>query len=540
MILVFNLDYRSSSLLYEKIFLRTLEQEGLKGTIQKENFSLKLFVESDSVEKLEAFSDVLSKELPHSIFLHDSKAEVVEEMPEEEYCLAQKRKVALAPCPSCLSKLKESYNIFQECEVCGYGANQEAKIAKDEIALSAKNIQEGKIVEINTFYGKYFVGTPSNICNTINFDIMVYDLATVEKYTANVEKHEITALGAIEKPTIKLKKKIKFTMDFEEVEAELLNFRLADDAILTLLMEELHSLGIDVIFITKDRIDANEELLLTPVIEELEPIEIVASPKDILVVRGNKGLPIIEIEEQSQNRTITAFNSVVQEHKLKEHHENIAGVNFAKEYLNNIIVYGQKYGLVEYLAFNFEFNSIADIFSQIEADEKGAKLLSNYKAKFPEHCEAIASIEFEESRFNLYKLWGVVAIVLDLVKTDDPIKAAMKLEENALVFLGDKGPRIDYKLKNIDGKVHFDPLMTIRTAMSFRLAGVDSLGLSYGVIESFLEFIANELDELKQNMGVTAIVATGSLLANKKVFSKFSQEISVNHEIYFNNEMVLL
>ncbi len=128
-------------------------------------------------------------------------------------------------------------------------------------------------------------------------------------------------------------------------------------------------------------------------------------------------------------------------------------------------------------------------------------------------------------------------MVLDFAKTDDPVEAAGILEESAMSFLGTRGPRIDYKLLSIDGKVHLDPLMTIRTAMSFKLAGIDQLTLCYGVIESFLEFIANELDEVKQSMDITAVAATGSLLGNKHLFSKMSKEIVVNHPIYFNNEL---
>lgn len=208
------------------------------------------------------------------------------------------------------------------------------------------------------------------------------------------------------------------------------------------------------------------------------------------------------------------------------------------DYQNNILVYGKKYGLIKYLSLNFEFSSIKNIFEQIiNSDENGASLVKNYKNRFPEHFDEISKIKFENSEFNIFKLWGIVSIVLNYSNTKDPFEAAKTLEKNALSFLGKKGPRIDYKLQNRDKKVYLDPLMTIRTAMSFRLAGVDPLMLSYGVIESFLEFIANELDELKQSMNTTAITAAGSLLSNKHIFSKMSKEISINHDIYFNNEL---
>ena len=226
---------------------------------------------------------------------------------------------------------------------------------------------------------------------------------------------------------------------------------------------------------------------------------------------------------------------------IKEHHledEVVAGINLSKRYKNNMMAYGKKFGTLEYLSFGFEFSSIEEIFERIVAtNETGVKIVENYQKKFPEHFEKISKISFENKNFNLYTLWGIVAIILDFAQTEEPLEAAKVLEVNTMTFLGEKGPRIDYKLLNIDNKVYLDPLMTIRTAMSFKLAGVDPLTLSYGVIESFLEFIANELDEMKQNMGITAVVVTGSLLGNKHIFSKMSKEISVNHNIYFNNQL---
>ncbi len=540
MILEFKLDYRSSSLVYEKIFLRTLKDLSLEGRIVKEHFILKLYVEAEEADALEEFASKFSLSLPHSIFLHATEAAVVEAMPQESYTISEQGKLPLPFCPQCLSEVMDGddanyYNIFTECEVCGYGIDGKKRSYKEEFEKTADLIKEGKVVELNTFYGKYFVGLPAKVCNDISFDIIAYDLATVEKY-AYVEKHEITALGAIEKPLVKLKKKMNFTMDFEEIEAELIRFKISDDFILHLLMEELHKIGIDVIFISNEKIETRESLLLVELKEELEPIEVVVSENDLAIVRGEKGLPSFPVSSETVTPSIGSFYSVIKEHQLND--ENIAGVNLSKEHQNNILVYGKKYGMVEYLSLNFQFDSMQNIFEQIiSTNETGKKIVHNYKNAFPEHFDEIYGITFENREFNMYKLWGVVAIVLGFAKTDDPLEAAKILEESAMSFLGAKGPRIDYKLLNLEGKVHLDPLMTIRTAMSFKLADIDQLTLCYGVIESFLEFIANELDEVKQNMGITAVAVTGSLLGNKHLFSKMSKEIAVNHTIYFNNEL---
>jgi hypothetical protein len=540
MILEFDLDYKSSSLVYEKIFLRSLQECNLHGKIIKEHFDLKLYVESDELEKLEEFATYFSSQLPHSIFLHKYDAKIVDEIPEAEYTLPSQEKLPLPFCPKCLGEVMDSensnyYNIFTECDVCGYGISGENRSYKSEFEKIANDIKDGKTIELNTFYGKYYVAIPSKICNSISFDIIVYDLATIQKY-ANVEEYELKALASFEKPLVRLKKKLSFSVDFEDVETDLIRFKLPDDFILHLLMEELHKIGIDTVFITKDEIESQEKLILVDFKDEQEPIEVVVSEKDIAIVSGTKGLPEFSINSEEVNPALGSFFSVIKEHNLND--ENIAGVYLSREYQNNILVYGKKYGVIQYLSLNFEFSSMKNIFEQIiDSDENGVSLVNNYKNKFSEHFNYISEIKFENSEFNIFKLWGVVSMILDYSKSKDPFEAAKVLEKNALSFLGKKGPRIDYKLQNKDKKVYLDPLMTIRTAMSFRLAGIDPLMLSYGVLESFLEFIANELDELKQSMNTTAITVSGSLLSNKHIFSKMSKEISINHDIYFNNEL---
>jgi len=108
---------------------------------------------------------------------------------------------------------------------------------------------------------------------------------------------------------------------------------------------------------------------------------------------------------------------------------------------------------------------------------------------------------------------------------------------HARCFAGAKGPRIDYKLYSKEGKPYLDPLMTVRTAMSFKLAGVDPQTLSFGVIESFCEFLGNEADQLSQSMDVGAFVLTGSLLSERQIMAKLSREIGGNHALYCNVEL---
>ncbi|MCK9490646.1 MAG: hydrogenase [Sulfurimonas sp.] len=541
MILEFSFNYLSSSLIYEKIILRTLGNFALDYKMLRDKDELFLYVEG-SDDELEAFAQKLSLELPHSIFLYATDAKIVEIMPEQEaLVLDNKPKLSMPFCPKCLAEVmdesdKNYYNIFHECEVCGYDEGGESRSYKEELTEIAKEIGEGSSVSINTFYGKYLVGKLDKNCSAKEFDIISYDLGTIAKYT-NATNSEIAALGAIEKPLIKLKTNVKFKMDFEDVTKELIRFKMPDDLVLHLLLCELNKLGIDLIFISKDEVANKKKFELVEQAKKQEPIEIVVGDNHLAIVSGQKGLPYENLkEDRALVPYIGAFFSVIKEHKLEE--KTVAGINLSKDYHNNILIYSKKFGMIEYLSFKFNFDSIEDVFNKITAsDESGKKLVENFKNSNPEHFNEIRGIVFEKQEFNVYKLWGIVAIVLGLTKEKKPFNAAKVIEENATLFLGTKGPRIDYKPKRIDSKVYLDPLMCIRTAMSFKLAKIDDLTLCFGVIESFVEFLSSVLDEIKDEMKSDAVVVTGSLLQNRGLFSKLAKEASANHKVYFNKEL---
>ena len=103
--------------------------------------------------------------------------------------------------------------------------------------------------------------------------------------------------------------------------------------------------------------------------------------------------------------------------------------------------------MVEYLVLDFNFGSMQEIFESIRtSNANGKKLIENYQKTFSEHFASISQIIFKQDRFTIYGLWGIAALVLGLTKNNDLILAGNMLEEKALSFLGERGPRIDYKL----------------------------------------------------------------------------------------------
>ena len=109
MILEFSFTNLSTSLVLEKILLKILNEHKLEGKLAKKDDKLSLFTISDSADKLEAFANALSSEIPHSIFLKGSDVKVVDSITEDEYKLIETEKRVMPYCPKCLKEFKEEF-----------------------------------------------------------------------------------------------------------------------------------------------------------------------------------------------------------------------------------------------------------------------------------------------------------------------------------------------------------------------------------------------------------------------------------------------
>ena len=541
MILEYQLDFRSNHRIYEKYFVKLLDKYNLEGKVLREGFISKLYVEINETQNFNNFLQEFSENIPHSIFLYNVKTEVIPEFPEtkERINFSFEKKEILPFCLNCLKTVfnkdsEDYYNIFTQCDICGYNISGDNRNYQKDFENIAKIIADNKKIKITTFYGNYILGKLENSLNDINFDILAYDYATIATYTHAID-YELKALAAIEKPFIKLKTNIKFKTEIEELQNELIRFKLPDDFILQLLMTELNKLNINMVFLTKDNLEFDEFInFLTPI--EQEPLEVVASPTNVLILKGNKSLPKTQNLNKSKIPSINAINSVIEEHNLTKKYKNFAGIYLSKKYKNIILVYGEKYGIKEYLLLEFKFNSITEILENIASSgESGKKLINNFKINYNDLYDKIKDIKFEKNIFNIYEVWGIFGIILGLANTTDIQEASKIMEKNTMLFLGDKAPRIDYKIVQRNGVTSIQIFKTLQTALSFKLAGIDDLSLSYGFIDSFVEFLSNELDDLKEYMNIEAVIVAGNLLENNKLFAKITREFSTNHKVYFNN-----
>lgn len=598
MILKFSFKIISTSLFFENFLLKELEENNLEGKLIKNKNQVDLFVKA-SQEELEEFADKLSQDVPVSLFLKDTKVEVVEEYPKENYELPSYPKRDFPFCPKCLKKAQKEFNPFVKCDVCGYNGEYSnlvyknfEKIIKNDNQNIFKNLANalvnGGIIKIKTFSGYRVVSllNEKNFKNISNdFEILSVDLNAINDLFA-LSKGEIIALGSFEKPILRLpvNQKIISQYDFFK-KVPNVKIRLSDDLILELICEEVKKMNESYILITKpdNSKKYNIELDFDGEVKELKTLEVmVLDDGTTLLVDGdrsiipkvNNGYEDIKLGALSQNyitinenNLITtyakgtkkstcdknftlregelsyeashgAFNSILAECNL--YNKTIIGAYFSKENSDKIMLNSPKFGLVDYISFDFKLpKDTNELFENIkQINETANKLVNNYLKAIPKSLNK--TFIYKDKISNIYKLWGIIAVLLGIQEDGNVEEGAQKILYFADSFAGRRGPRIDYKLKREDEKSKLNILKVIRTIMSFRLTQMDFPTLSFGILESFTEFISNLVDDIQSNYDVIdGVCFNGSLFQTRKLTNNFYKITKKNYKMYMNQEFVL-
>ncbi|WP_456470224.1 hypothetical protein [Caminibacter sp.] len=551
MILKFIFETPSNQGIIEKICIRVADSAGVKLGLSRDLNYIYAYVDGDE-GRIENFSRRLATELPLSIFLKSLNAEITEEFKDD-----LKREfpdISLPPCPKCLREVKDKnskhyYDIFHHCEVCGY------KVLKTDIENSKElfdNLKEklknGDKISIQTMNGAYEISSNLEEAETV----VAKDLASVAKYFMAFEG-DAKALASIEKPLVTLKTNLEFKKDYG-LSIPAYDVKLPDCMVLELLFD-----GLDLPLLGLKKTDNPEDLIFEVKTEEIPKAVVTDSiKKDILLYKGDRGIiPKFEnfIKEDiiGRHKDYVAFSENektildrIEKYKFNEFKEvkpafggffgvvnqwdlenkNIMGFCFYKEGESKIFINSPKFGLVEYIDFNFYFDNFEEIFSLIGAmNETGKKLIENFSKKRPELFEKALNVNIKNNKKGIYYLWGLIGIVLGFA--DNVEEAAIKLLKYANEAMTKKGPRIDYKLEGNN----LNPLWTIRTAMSFNLAGVDNYLISYGVIESFAEFLSNTYEQVNKESPLNGAVIVGDLFEGE-FLNKIYSYIEKNYPVF--------
>lgn len=537
MVLKFKFTYKSSDKTLVKFLDFASKQFDCSYKIYQELDFVFLFIQADE-KTLEEFSSKLSFYVPMSIFYYGVEVDVIENLPKEDSTSICDDKM-ISFCPTCLKEVEDEnsldfYNAFKSCEVCKsfenatfIFENEEIKSHKKLFEKLSQLINEDKKIKIKTLSGTFVFSKIKDIEN--HKELLVTNLENIN--TLIVENAtSIVALASIEKPQIEFKINEIYKLK-HSIKKEKIDLRFANDLTLHLLSIELKKLKID--FLNIEDENAKFDYFLDVKSSNNIFLDI---PK--IVCFDNKKLILNSISYPKKLDTVFSkfkqkdkaqFMTVLAENELFD--KSIINFYISSSNDDKISYYSQN-GLVDILEDLYLPTTIKEVFESIKKDTKGEKLLKNYQEKFKDDYEIALNTKIDFSKKSFFTYWQIAKIVLNF-KEDIVLNASNSLLE--------KGPRIDYKIfdnKKVFNR-KFDYLPLIKTAMSFKLAGVDEETISLGFIESFAHFIANEIDILHNTYELEGVSLCGDMFANIRFNQLVEKSITKNFKIYYNKEFVI-
>lgn len=143
--------------------------------------------------------------------------------------------------------------------------------------------------------------------------------------------------------------------------------------------------------------------------------------------------------------------------------------------------------------------------------EGSDRLIANVETKFPEMYALL--LEIERSDADLFE---ATAMILGLEE-----KSYTGVMKEALKFIGKGGLQIDTKVHDN----RFNHIAFLSSIISYKIAGVDSVYLSYSIFESFGDYFSELLNEIKGKTNAADIVLCGSYFAGQSLFSRLQRNL---------------
>jgi hydrogenase maturation factor HypF (carbamoyltransferase family) len=156
-----------------------------------------------------------------------------------------------------------------------------------------------------------------------------------------------------------------------------------------------------------------------------------------------------------------------------------------------------------------------NILEEIASLREGSdRLVENLKKQLP---AIYAKLEALQKRDDV-KLFEAVAIILGL--GDESMKG---VSVEAMKFVGKGGIQIDTHVKDN----RFDHAAFLASIISYQLAGVSSVILSYSIFESFGDYFYEILSELKGKTKAQEFILCGTHFANQSLFSRMQRNLKL-------------
>lgn len=572
--IAFRFHYIHNNGLFTRLLERIAEKSSLKTTQYKEEDEYIIAAWGEQSE-LEELAELVSKIVPQSLFLSDYSIEEVETIDESKSLAEENSSYEIPYCNECQDTIIQTFDPFVPCEICGFS---NTKISSEDIGAQTVKPFFEELADILIETGKLSLLTYNGSRNFSllgaqekdDYGILICDPSEISTSFV-ITQDELDTLMMIEKPSVRLKPKIKFRAEYEMQKLFYPVF-LADDKITLALSLALSKKGVFALYcdnVTSLRAaSALGEHVVVEVGRDMLPWKhpmtmqqaACCSLDGFTALGDNKGLfldrsfsftePCVKFvskEEPSSSKGIffepshAALRSVVLENDLQG--KSLCGVYLSRQHDSQIFCFSSKIGYTSLAAFSYEIlskpQSMIDAISQM--DDEGKRLVANYKSAYPKLYEKVVQANFtvDGNASMLSRLWAIAALFIGLVEGGDINNACEELEATALEFNGKSGPRIDYKMMKSDSGYELDPRLAIRSAMSFKLAGVDEYLLSFGFIDSLADFIAQQAELADANIAIEGVSLNGSMFENRQLLMRTYNSLSPNYRIYRNRRLAL-
>ena len=581
--IAFKFHYIHSNGLFIRLLKRIRERSPLPVTLYQEKQEY-VIEASGNQQELEALADLVSQLIPNSLFLHEHTLQEIETLHESQ-AIEDDADYKIPYCPECQQYVRETLNPFESCSVCGFSdttltldelvtyTHSDAESAPALFTQLADVLIKNETITLPTYNGiRRF--SLLNSEEDEKSGILICNPADISDFLM-ITQGELETLMMIEKPSVRLKPKLKFRLEYSLTKPFYPVF-FPDDKITLALTTALSHKGIFAIYcnevpdlraasalghhviinIGRDMLPWHHQMALNQASYcRFQGFEAYGDKDGLLLTTASESKRKECIEFVSNDALLSptsavtinfepahaALRSVVLEHALGE--KSLCGIYLSHDHPLQIFGYSPKIGYIPMVHFSHDtLNDPKVMMASIaQMDETGARLVANYKTTYPKLYERIESARFvsQGNVSMLSKLWAMAALFIGISDGDHVEMACEQLEATALEFNGKSGPRIDYKVLKSNVGYEIDPRLAIRSAMSFKLAGVDEYLLSFGFIDSLADFIAQQAELADANIAIEGVTLSGSFFENRQLLMRTYNAIASNYKVFRNERLSL-
>ncbi|MCI5968291.1 protein hydE [Helicobacter sp.] len=382
---------------------------------------------------------------------------------------------------------------------------------KQALETNAQLLKNGEQIFLKTIFGKYAVilldekrkAQETKLLNDFMFMPFSLDCA---KLIFKAEEQDLQALATLEKPLITLSPKSIFADFFPNA---FVNVILPFEPHLVLLSKFL---------------EEYQGLYLLPLDKKLEngipPLHISVAKNGLILAHS--------FSPFTPNANLHAFKNTI----TSNHLERTNAVYLGRQNTRFLVYFDNSFK--EALEFSFESNLSNTIATLESLNATTQSLLKNFTKENETLIAHLKSLPKDSIiSENLLDLIGMAGVLLDLGNETDLQHAYKQVLQSSANFMGQKGPRIDFRLeRDSEGKISLNTLRTLRSVMSFKLAGVETPLLCFGILDSLAEFFANLSRDMNENYHTQGIVLCGEMFFNKQFLNQFLHYLPKTSETF--------